>query len=145
MKITTRQVTEADYDFLSALRIEAMKGYIEEVYGWDEEFQQDYFRKSFKPEHKRIIQCGGIDMGMYYVVEEDDSYVIKRIEIFREYQNRGIGTKILRDLLKRAKQQKKAVRLRVFKINPAQRLYQRLGFQITGETETHYQMQKPEG
>ncbi len=143
MKITTRQVTEADYDFLLVLRNEAMKGYVEEVYGWDEAFQEEYFRKSFKPQHKKIIQYAGIDVGMYYVVEEDDCYIIKRIEVLCEYQNRGIGTKILRELLKRAEQQNKAVRLRVFKINPARRLYERLGFLIMGETETHYQMEKP--
>ena len=36
MRITIRQVTESDYDFLLALSIEAMKDYVEEVYGWDE-------------------------------------------------------------------------------------------------------------
>ena len=143
MRITIRQVTESDYDFLLALSIEAMKDYVEEVYGWDEAFQEEYFRKSFKPEHKRIIQCDGIDAGMYYVVDEDECYVIKRIQVLREYQNRGIGTEALRKILKRAERQSKAVKLRVFKINPARSLYERHGFQITGETETHYHMEKP--
>ena len=35
------------------------------------------------------------------------------------------------------------VELQVLKVNPARRLYGRLGFQVTGETETHYLMQRP--
>lgn len=143
MKTTTRQVAGADYDFLFALRIEAMGSYAEKIYGWDEDTQKEYFRKTFKPEDMKIIQWAGIDVGMCYVVEKDDCYFIKRMEILLKYQNRGIGTEILRKILKRAEQQNKTVRLRVFKINPARRFYERHGFQITGETETHYQMEKP--
>jgi len=35
------------------------------------------------------------------------------------------------------------VRLQVLKINPARRLYERLGFVVTGETETHDLMARP--
>ena len=49
MEITTRQVTEADYDFLITLRIEAMGGYAEKIYDWDENAQKEYFKKTFKP------------------------------------------------------------------------------------------------
>jgi GNAT superfamily N-acetyltransferase len=143
MKITTRQVTKADYDFLIALRIETMGRYAEEIYGWDEDAQKEYFRKTFKPKSMTIIQCAGTDVGMYYVLEEEACYSIKRMEILGKYQNRGIGTHILRDILQCAEQENRAVRLRVFKINPARRLYERHGFQITGETATHYHMEKP--
>ena len=142
MKITTRQVSVADYDFLLALRSETMGRYAEKIYSWDEDTQEEYFRKTFKPKDMKIIQCAGTDVGMCYVVEEDECYSIKRMEILPEYQNRGIGTEILRKILKRAEQEDKTVRLRVFKINPARRFYERHGFQITGETETHYYMEK---
>ena len=32
--------------------------------------------------------------------------------------------------------------LQVFKDNPAKSLYEKLGFKVYGETETHYQMEK---
>jgi len=35
------------------------------------------------------------------------------------------------------------VRLRVFRVNPARRFYERLGFVTTGETETHVLMEHP--
>ena len=143
MKITTRQVSVADYDFLFALRSETMGRYAEKIYSWDEDTQEEYFRKTFKPKDMKIIQCAGTDVGMCYIVEEDDCYSIKRMEILPKYQNHGIGTKILKKILERADQQNKAVRLRVFKINPAQRFYKRHGFQVIDETETHYQMEKP--
>jgi ribosomal protein S18 acetylase RimI-like enzyme len=34
------------------------------------------------------------------------------------------------------------IRLFVLKVNPARRLYERLGFQVLEETETHYVMRR---
>jgi phosphoribosyl 1,2-cyclic phosphodiesterase len=45
------------------------------------------------------------------------------------------------ELLAEARTAGLPVRLRVFRVNPAQRLYRRLGFVVTGETETHVQME----
>jgi hypothetical protein len=33
--------------------------------------------------------------------------------------------------------------LQVLKVNPARRLYERLGLTVIGETDTHYLMQRP--
>ena len=136
-------MTAADYDFLLALRMEAMGIYVEKIYGWNKAYHQNYFKKSFNPHDMKIIQFGGVDVGMCYVVEQDDCHYIKRIEVLPEYQNGGIGTAALRQILKRAEQQNKSIKLRVFKINPAQRLYERHGFQIIGETDTHFYMERP--
>lgn len=44
------------------------------------------------------------------------------------------------ELFREADRSDKPVRLRVLKVNPARRLYQRLGFRIVDEDETHYTM-----
>lgn len=136
--INTRSAGKEDREFLFALRTDAMKQYVEEIYGWDGEFQRAYFERDFWPEEIRIIQSDGVDVGMYAMVQDEDGYKLKRIEVLPTYQNRGIGTEILKVLLARADMENKPIGLRVFKINPAKRLYERLGFEVTGETETHY-------
>jgi len=57
-----------------------------------------------------------------------------------EYQGRGIGTKILNDILKEHKHQD--VYLRYFKQNPVVKLYERLGFEILEEMTYHFKMVK---
>ena len=57
-----------------------------------------------------------------------------------EYQNQGIGTQILRDLISEARRKSKSVSLGVLKNNPARRLYERTGFKVMGENEYKYFM-----
>lgn len=59
------------------------------------------------------------------------------------YQRRGIGAAILRDVIAEARAGGHAVALRVLKVNPARRLYERLGFAVVGESDTHYLMRTP--
>ena len=65
---------------------------------------------------------------------------MKRIEVLPEYQGKGISGFMINQLIRSAKKEGRDLRLHVFKINPARRLYSRLGFQIVDETETHYVM-----
>ena len=62
------------------------------------------------------------------------------IEISPDYQRRGIGTILMHDLLRKAAARGISVTLQVLKVNPARVLYERLGFELTGETGTHYLM-----
>src|SRR5262249_34084632 len=50
------------------------------------------------------------------------------------YQGRGLGARLIRELLLAAQREGAAVRLSVLRANPALRLYQRLGFRVVSET-----------
>jgi ribosomal protein S18 acetylase RimI-like enzyme len=63
------------------------------------------------------------------------------IELLPELQGRGIGSAVVRDLQAAAKTAGLPLRLQVLMTNPAaQRLYERLGFQVTDATATHHLM-----
>lgn len=80
-------------------------------------------------------------MGVLHVQERTEELYIASLEILPEYQRRGIGTEILRQLTAAAQRQLKPVALQVLKTNIAARsLYQRMGFGVTGENDTHYIM-----
>jgi len=49
------------------------------------------------------------------------------------FQRQGIGSRVIRAVIDEATRERKAVTLSVVKINPARRLYERLGFSVTHE------------
>ena len=81
-------------------------------------------------------------VGVYAVhITENGDLFINEISILKEYQHKGIGRKILEEQLKENKQKGIRTILQVFKENPAKTLYEKLGFKVYGENETHYQME----
>ena len=107
---------------------------------WDEEWQSARFRDNFDPSDYQIIVVDGRDAGEIILADRESELYIASILILPEYQGHGIGTAIIRDILARADQRGLPVALQVLKVNPARRLYERLGFAVIGETDTHYLM-----
>ena len=142
-KYSLRTITEKDYDFIYQVKKDAYKKYVEMNFGeWKDELQREFFKifmEKFK-EGARIIIFQGIDIGFFNECETDYIYEIGNICIIPKYQNQGIGTTILQDVIK--KHTDKEIRLQYFKQNPVRKLYERLGFRQCGETEYHYQMKK---
>jgi len=97
--------------------------------------QQDYFRRGFEPAATQIIIVDARDAGRLGVTRQPGHIYLGVLEILPELQGRGLGTAIVRDLQAEAKGAGLPLRLQVLKTNPAaQRLYERLGFQLTGAT-----------
>ena len=135
-----------DYkEFIYRTKKDAYKKYIEEYWGpWNENQQRTYFENFINhvKDDTWIIQLNGIDIGFYSGIElEDGSYELSDICIIPEYQGRGIGTQVLKDIMKIHKDQD--LHIQHFKQNPAGKLYERLGFVRSDETEFYYKMVKP--
>lgn len=142
MHHTLREITDADYEWLWALKREAMRRYVEAMWGeWDEELQEDFFRKNFFPDTMRAIVIDGRDAGLLHVERHPGEIFLANIQIAPDCQNHGIGTAVVREVLADARGAKLPVRLQVLKTNPrARRLYERLGFKLSDETTSHWVM-----
>lgn len=140
MIITYRPAQSADLDFLYDMHRATTRRLVEETWGqWEEAWQRQRFEQAFHPAELLIIQVEGADVGVLRVQDRAEEIFLAVIEVLPAYQNRGIGTQVIRELLSRAEREQKPVALQVLKANvDARRLYQRLGFGVTGETETHY-------
>lgn len=129
-----RQATEDDFDFLFSLHRDSMRVYIEPIWGWHEDWQEEYFRKKFDTRDRQIIVIDGRDAGVLVVEELPDEIHISLIEILPEFQGRGTGTMILNRLTREATSRQTLLSLHVLRTNqPAKRLYERLGFRIIEE------------
>ena len=142
--IKLKKYTDDYYDFVYNVKKNAYKKYVEECWGsWDDEVQKEHFNKfiSFYRNNSYIIEVDGEDIGFYNDEElSDGSYEVGNICIIPEYQGKGIGTKVLCDMLEKHKE--KDIKIQYFKQNPVGSLYERLGFVLVGETQFHYQMVK---
>lgn len=144
MECSFRDCTLNDFDFLFELKKENFKWYVDKIWGWNDDEQKERLKQDLN-EHlqdKKIILINNEMAGIYVVhTTENGDLFINEISLLKEYQNKGIGRKILEEQLR--ENHKKGIRtvLQVFKDNPAKKLYERLGFKVYGETETHYQME----
>lgn len=137
-QISLRPATREDYDFLWWLHRATLKPYVEKTWGWDEQRQAQHFCDCFDPATRQVIERDGVPIGCISVERQEARVFLAVIEIAPDHQNRGIGTKLIRALLDEADGRGVPVELQVLKVNPARRLYERLGFAVIGETETHY-------
>jgi ribosomal protein S18 acetylase RimI-like enzyme len=140
MGYESRAATNEDYAFLYHLHVATMKDYVDQTWGWEDGFQQARFEASFDPSRQQILVADGRDVGVLSVVRQKTEVFLSFIKILAEYQGRGLGTSVIKDIISEASSIGLPVVLQVLKVNPAQRLYERLGFGVVGETDTHYLM-----
>jgi ribosomal protein S18 acetylase RimI-like enzyme len=109
----------------------------------DESWQYQRFHESFVPAAHQIIEESGRPVGCLALEEHPDHVFLARIFLLPEAQGHGIGTRLTRRVCQSAHQRGLPVVLEVLKVNPARRLYERLGFRVVSETDTHFRMESP--
>jgi len=143
------------YEVYASTRAEEMA-----AWGWDERQRELFLKMQLKARDQshpmyyhgiddRIILCGNEKAGRLIVSRNPEEIRLVDISLLPEYRNAGIGTSLIKALFAEADENGRAIRLQVDKANvEARRLYERLGFSLIGETQTHLQMErksKPEG
>lgn len=123
----------ADLPFIEDVHIEALGPVALIGYGWPEVTLREQFRSEIDLATCHVISVDGRRAGYISIEDRDTFWYIDAIAIGRRYQNKGIGTLVLRDVLAEAGTQ--PVRLNVLNVNRARRLYERLGFRAIRRDE----------
>jgi len=97
------------------------------------------FDAAFDPELRQIITLDGVAIGGLKIDASGSPLRLLQVHLLPEHQRKGYGTRIVRAVIAQA--QDRPVWLEVRKVNPAKALYERLGFRVVGERESHWQMQ----
>ena len=142
MNISFRNCKYNDVEFILKLKELCFKWYIEIIYGWDINIQREKTINELDDHinDMRIITLDNKDIGITTFYEENDIYVVGMIAIHPNYQNNGIATNIINNYIKTAQNEKKKIIIKTYKENPARKLYERLGFKIYNEDNTHVHM-----
>ena len=117
-----------------------MREYVEAMYGpWNEAQQMEFHRVWFNAQRLKIIEDQGRAIGVLDATDHGEFVYLGWIELVPEYQGRGVGSAIIRELT-----EQRSVRLHVFVSNPrARALYERLGFVATATENGRIAMAHP--
>lgn len=100
--------------------------------------QHTYYQQVFPEASFQVILLEDQPIGRLYVNRTPDELRIVDIALLPPFRGRGIGGQILRSLMSEATDARQVIRIHVERENPAQRLYQRLGFQMIEDLGIYY-------
>lgn len=92
------------------------------------ELQHAHYQKYYPQADWLVTMRGGEDIGRLYLERWPSQHRIIDISFLPEHRGKGAGEPLLRDLMDEAAACGKDVSIHVEKLNPAMRLYRRLGF-----------------
>jgi GNAT superfamily N-acetyltransferase len=134
------------FELYASTRQEELDGW-----GWPPEIRSAFLTLQFKASqgyHQafpgaefQIVLLNGVNAGRLVVDRRPEALRLVDIALLPRYRNAGIGAALLQRIFGEAAATKKPLRLQVLKGNRAGRFYERLGFEKTGETEMHVEME----
>jgi GNAT superfamily N-acetyltransferase len=119
---------------------------------WDEQEKEVFLRMQFQAQHDYyhqhwpdarydLILLDEEPVGRLYVHRRTDEIRIVDVALLSEHRNRGIGGKIMQDLLAEGLESRRPVTIHVLKMNvQGQRFYARLGFSVAADVGSHLLM-----
>ncbi len=154
--VSLRPVTNADEEFL--LKVYAStreaelaqfawaEGQKELFVSWQFGLQRQEYQTRFPDARYNTIVVDGRPAGRIWVGIDDKQIRLLDIALLPEFQNRGVGTLLLRGLIDEAARAHKPLRHMVFVLNDeAHRFYERLGFTIIEDLGAYKHMEwRPE-
>ena len=151
-EITFRPARPEDEAFLEAVYASTRQEELAPV-PWTPEQKAAFLRMQFQAQHRayharfpdasfEIVLRDGVPAGRLYVDRRPQEIHIIDIALLPAHRRAGIGSSILRDLMAEGDRSRKSVTLYVERFNPALRLYERLGFTQTADSEVYLLLQR---
>ena len=141
--VALRPADEGDREFLLALYASTREEELAQV-AWEEGAREAFLEHQFSAQdhHYRsnypgatldVIEVDGEPAGRLYVHRGEDDIRIMDIALAPPFRNKGIGTRLLEELMSEAGSSGRSLSIHVELQNPARSLYERLGFVPAGE------------
>ena len=147
-QVSFRPVCEADTELLVAIYASTRADELAQV-AWDDAQKDAFVRMQFEAQRKfyqseypgaefQIILVADEPAGRLYVHRRECEIRIMDIALLPGFRGRGIGTQILENILAEGTRTQRPVTIHVESFNPAQRLYDRLGFKRVGSNGVYH-------
>jgi ribosomal protein S18 acetylase RimI-like enzyme len=151
-KLTLRPVSNDDEAFLLALygrtreaelsQVTWAEGQRETFVRWQFDMQRREYDARFPDARYLLVVIDGQSAGRFWIGEDEEQIRLLDIALLPEFQKRGAGTLLLKELMKEAEDAKKFLRHMVFVLNDnAHRFYERLGFAVIEDVGAYKHME----
>ena len=150
-RVSVRPATLADVDFLTSTAIAAnddrhrppdaeLAAYRAGFVEWTEQ----QVRGEIPDSTTSVVTAYGVDVGRLRVVRTAELVELAGLQLLPAHQGRGLGSRVIRDLMAEAASSGRGFGLSVEKDNPrARALYERLGLVVVGEDGDEHVMRLP--
>ncbi|MCK6188510.1 MULTISPECIES: GNAT family N-acetyltransferase [unclassified Pseudomonas] len=133
-----RAATDQDLPFARTLTREAMNGYYRQYGLW---WSNDGFDTAWAGRENWLICRDDSVLGFISLSRDSRALYIRELHMLEACRGQGAGSWVLEQMALKA-QALGLLRLTVFKTNPAWQLYQRTGFNIVGEEDCFWRMER---
>jgi ribosomal protein S18 acetylase RimI-like enzyme len=151
--ITRRRIGATDEEFLVALYRSTRESELALV-NWDDGQKAAFIQQQFDAQHRyyqqvypdgsfEVILAGGQAAGRLYLATEPDDTLIIDVAMLPRFQNQGIGTALVTEVLADAATRGASVTIHVERNNPALRWYGRLGFRPVEDQGVYLLLRHP--
>jgi ribosomal protein S18 acetylase RimI-like enzyme len=105
------------------------------------EAQDAYYREHYGDTTWEVVLADGAPAGRIYVARWPQEIRVIDIALLPAFRGRGLGTRLLMEVLDEARTAGKPVRIHVEVMNPARALYERLGFRQVADQGVYLMME----
>ena len=150
--VSLRPVTDADQEFLIGVYAGTRADELAQT-NWDDSQKDAFIRWQYQMQKQEydtrypdarydVILVDGVPAGRIWVGADDTQIRLLDIAVIPEFQNRGVGAHLLRQLMDEATRDNKPLRHMVFVLNQdAFRFYERLGFKTIEDVGGYLHME----
>lgn len=150
-EIALRPIRGEDMEFLFRVYASTRQEELAPV-PWSEGMKEAFFRQQFAAQHAYyqehytgaefdVILVDGAPAGRLYVARWADEIRIVDIALLPEFRGKGVGTRLLGEVLAEAGRKGLPARIHVERDNPARTLYLRLGFRDVSDHGIYRRME----
>jgi GNAT superfamily N-acetyltransferase len=107
--------------------------------------QRTHYTAAFPGAETSVIECDGQPVGNLILACMPAAIRVVDVNILPAWQGKGIGSRILAEVLSSADEEGRPTLLQVFATNRARRLYARLGFEEEGAEGPYLSMKRMPG
>ncbi|MFJ7794194.1 GNAT family N-acetyltransferase [Pseudomonas sp. NPDC096950] len=140
MVFELRQATPQDLDFARGLTCQNMLRYYIQ---YDLLWLDEAFDVAWAGRENWLIVQDDVSVGYVSLSRDARALYIRELHVAEAFQGQGAGSWAIDQVWAMTRAERRpALRLTVFKNNPAQALYRRLGLEVVGEDECFLRMQR---
>ena len=129
-QFTLRQLRKDEVHSLFPIHRAAFHALVEEAHGgMDEETWRKGFIAELTPADTRVVDVEGTTAGWVHIERNTNEWFIRQVVIAPTMQGHGLGTALMKRIMNQAEDVSAALCLSVYRVNRAQSLYFKLGFE----------------